>query len=123
MILAQARRVVDALTPEERAEVTVVAVTLDPARDDRKALAALAAAQGVAAPAWRLVTGEPARVEATLDAMGITRRRNPETGVIDHANLFLVIDRAGRVAYRFTLGDLQERWTASALRSLVAERP
>lgn len=123
MILAQARRVVAALTAEERAEVTVVAVTLDPWRDDRKALAALAAAQQVAAPAWRLLTGEPARVEATLDAMGITRKRNAETGAIDHANLFLVIDRAGLVAYRFTLGDLQERWTLDALRSLVAERP
>jgi protein SCO1/2 len=123
MILAQARRVVGALTAKERAEVTVVAVTLDPTRDDRRALAALAAAQQVSAPAWRLVGGEPARVEATLDAMGITRKRNPETGLIDHANLFLVVDRAGRVAYRFTLGELQERWTVEALRSLVAERP
>jgi protein SCO1 len=53
--------------------------------------------------------------------MGIERVRNAETGLIDHANLFLVIDRQGRVAYRFTLGDRQEQWLVSALRLLLAE--
>lgn len=122
MITAQARRVLDALEPAEVAQVTVLAVTLDPAHDDQTVRAALAAGQGVAAPRWRLLGGEPARVDATLDALGITRRRDPATGIIDHANLFLLVDRAGRVAFRFTLGELQERWTVDALRALIAER-
>jgi protein SCO1 len=122
MILAQTHRVLAALDEAERAQVTVLAVTLDPERDDVPRLAELARAQSAAAPRWHLLTGEPARVEHVLDLLGITRRRN-EDGVIEHANLFLLVDRAGRVAYRFTLGDLQERWTLAALRALVAERP
>jgi protein SCO1/2 len=121
MILSQAKRALAELTPEERDAITVVAVTLDPERDDPPRLHALATAQGVAAPAWRLAGGDPRAVNAALDALGITRRRDPETGVIDHASLFLLVDRGGRVAYRFTLGELQERWTVEALRSLVRE--
>jgi len=41
--------------------------------------------------------------------------------VIDHANLFLLLDRNGKVAYRLGLGDRQERWLASALRILLQE--
>jgi protein SCO1/2 len=122
MVLAQAIRALGALAPEERAQVTVVAVTLDPATDDVARLAELARSRQVAAPRWNLVTGEPARVEAILDRMGITRERRAD-GTIDHANLFLLVDRKGRVAYRFTLGDVQERWTVDALRALVAEAP
>jgi protein SCO1/2 len=122
MILAQAKRALGQLTDAERAELTVVAITLDPARDTPTVLAELARAQGVHAPLWRLATGAPARVEKTLDAWGFSRRRDPSTGVIEHANLFLLVDRAGRVAYTLTLGDLQERWLVDALRRLVAER-
>lgn len=121
MILAQVKRVVSALSPAERDDLVILAVTLDPEHDDRAALARLAAAQEVAAPRYHLLTGAPALVNAALDTMGIERRRDPETGVIDHANLFLVIDRQGRVAYRFTLGDRQEQWLVAALRLLLAE--
>ncbi|MNC96767.1 hypothetical protein D3C83_142260 [compost metagenome] len=61
-------------------------------------------------------------MESTLDALGVARTRDPETGVIDHANLFVLVDRDGRVAYRFTLGERQERWLVQALRLLLAER-
>jgi protein SCO1/2 len=121
MILLQAKSVLAELTPEERASVTVVAVTLDPERDRPPELAALALRNGVHAPSFRLATGDPAAVGATLDAYGISRRRDAESGVIDHANLFAVIDRDGRIAYRFTLGELQRDWLARALRLLIAE--
>lgn len=121
MIFAQAKDVVGALTETERADLSVVAVTLDPQHDDVERLAALADAHGLEAPTWRLATGEPEVVEATLDRMGVARSRDPESGLIDHANVFLLIDRRGRVAYRFTLGDLQRDWMLEALRLLVAE--
>ena len=121
MILAQAKRSLEALSPEAREDVVVVAVTLDPSRDTPEVLSKLAAAQGVAAPAWRLASGDPASVERTLDAFGFSRSRDPETGVIDHASLFLVLDRGGKIAYRFTLGERQERWLESALELLAAE--
>jgi len=121
MILGQARRAVASLPPEKRGEVTVVAVTLDPKKDTPEVLARMAEAQGVSAPSFRLATGATEVVEPLLDRMGIERRRDPATGVIDHANLFLAIDRRGRVAYRFTLGERQERWLETALGLLVAE--
>jgi protein SCO1/2 len=122
MILKQAKRAIAALTPEERAHVTIVGVTLDPQHDTPEVLAKMAAGQGVTAPTFRLATGAPNVIEPLLDRLGIERRRDPETGVIDHSNLFLVVDRQGRIAYRLTLGERQEQWLITALHQLVAER-
>ena len=44
------------------------------------------------------------------------------TRMIDHANLFLLLDREGRIAYRLSLGDQQERWLVTALQVLLRER-
>lgn len=121
MILAQTKRAVATLTDAEREDLTVVAVTLDPEHDTPDRLGALAKGQGIAAPLYRLATGEVAEVNDVLDALGITRSRDPETGVISHANLFLVVDRNGKLAYRFTLGDRQEQWLGAALQALVRE--
>jgi protein SCO1/2 len=120
-IFRQARRSLAGLSAAERAEVVVLAVTLDPARDTPAALPRLAAAQKVAAPQWRLLSGPPAEVEAVLDAMEVARQRDPKTGVIDHANVFLLLDRRGRLAYRLTIGDRQQRWMDAALRVLLNE--
>jgi protein SCO1/2 len=120
-ILGQAKRVVQSLDGADAAGVTVLGVTLDPEHDDVETLAHMAAAQGVKAPRFQLLTGESAEVEKVLDRMGVERRRDPDTGVIDHADLFLVIDRAGFVAYRFTVSDLQERWMREALLLLLRE--
>lgn len=122
MILGQARSALAALDPDERAEVTVLGVTLDPGRDDPAAMARMAEGQGVSAPAFRLLTGPIDRVERTLDAIGVARKRDPATGVIDHTNVFLLVDRRGRVAFRFGLGDLQEQWLVEGLRALVREQ-
>jgi protein SCO1/2 len=122
MILKQAKRAVAALTPEERASVTLLGVTLDPQHDTPEVLAKMASGQGVAAPTFRLATGAPTVIEPLLDRLGIERRRDPETGVIDHSNLFLVVDRQGRIAYRLTLGERQEQWLITALQQLVAEK-
>jgi protein SCO1/2 len=122
MLMAQARRAVASLTPAQRADLRVMAITLDPAHDTREQLAAMARAQRLEAPQWRLLTGEPAEVERVLDRFDVSRRRNPETGVIEHANLFLLLDRRGRIAYRLGLGESQERWLAVALALLLDER-
>jgi protein SCO1/2 len=120
-ILSQARRAVAALTPEERDEVTVLGVTLDPEHDDAARMVAMATAQKVAAPTFRLLTGPVEDVNRTLDAFDVTRKRNPDTGLIDHANVFVLIDRQGRVAYRFGLSEQQEQWLTEGLRVLVRE--
>jgi hypothetical protein len=34
---------------------------------------------------------------------------------IDHANLFILVDREDRIVYRFTLDERQQSWLGSAL--------
>ncbi|MCC6807463.1 MAG: SCO family protein [Deltaproteobacteria bacterium] len=121
-VMMQTKRVVASLSEAEREQLTVLAITLDPEHDDQRALKELEGAQKLSAPLYRLLTGEPADVNAALDAMQVARERNPKTGVIDHANVFLLIDKGGRLAYRFALGALQERWLTKAI-ELLAEEP
>lgn len=121
MIMGQSKRVIDALTPEERADLTFVGITLDATRDTQDVLAAMAKGQGVSTPVFNLCTGDLETVEALLDNFGVARSRNEETGEIDHANLFILIDRNGKIAYRLTIGDQQERWLGTALRLLLKE--
>jgi len=64
----------------------------------------MARLHGVSAPLFHLLGGEPAIVNRVLDGFGFKRNRDPKTGAIDHANLFVLMDRTGHVAYRFTLG-------------------
>lgn len=121
MILAQAKRALATLDPEERRDVVVLTVTLDPERDDTAARATMAKNQKVEAPAWRLLGGPVDAVERALDDLQIARERDPETGIITHVNVLAVIDRKGRLAYRFSLGDRQAEWLGDAMKLLVRE--
>lgn len=121
MIFAQSKAALDALSPAEREHVRAMAVSLDPEKDTPEVLSALAAGQGLSLPTWSLLTGERANVEGTLHDLGFAWERDPDTGVINHSNMFLLIDRQGRVAYRFSLGQRQQRWLISGLQTLLAE--
>ena len=121
MIMGQAKRALAALTSEERRDIAVAAITLDPEHDDEARLGTMARAQMVASPTFHLLWGPPAEVNTALDDFSISRTRDPKTGQIDHANLFILVDRSGRIAYRLTLGEQQERWLVAALRTLVGE--
>ncbi len=121
MLMGQAKRAIANLPEELRDGVRIVAITLDPERDGTEELAAMATGQGVEAPLFRFATGEATVVNTLLDDLGIARERDPQTGIIDHANLFIVVDRAGHIAYRFTLGERQEQWLATALQVLARE--
>ncbi len=120
-ILAQAKASVAELAEEQLEDLRVVAVTMDPANDSSQVLSLLAQNHELESPVFNLVTGPVAEVERTLDRMQIARTRDPETGVIDHANLFLLIDRDGKLAYRLGLGERQQRWLTTALGVLLNE--
>jgi cytochrome oxidase Cu insertion factor (SCO1/SenC/PrrC family) len=122
LILSQIRAALAELGPGELQDLTVIAVTLDPSNDSAEVLAALADGHGFRAPLYNLVTGPSQEVERVLDDMQIARVRDPKTGVIDHANIFLLIDREGRIAYRLGLGGRQKTWLTAALRVLLEEQ-
>lgn len=121
LIMQQLDRSLSALAPEERSQVRVLAVTLNPERDDQQAMAAAAKRYHVAAPEYRLLYGDSLEVNATLDRLEIARTSDPMSGDISHANLFVLVDKRGDVAFRLTLGKTQERWLTDALRVLVHE--
>jgi protein SCO1 len=123
MIMAQAKRAVAQLTEEEQAEVVFMGVTLDPESDSVESMTAMAFGQGVSTPQFHLLSGAPDVVNPVLDHMGILRKWNDELKTIDHTNLFIVLDRDGMVAYRFSLGERQEAWLVEALRLVLAESP
>lgn len=120
-ILSQAKASVAEIAEEQLDNLRVIAVTMDPATDSSEVLARLAQNHGLEAPLFNLVTGPVAEVEYTLDTMNIARQRDPETGVISHANLFLLIDKNGKLAYRLGLGERQQRWLTTALGVLLDE--
>ncbi|MCP5068680.1 MAG: SCO family protein [bacterium] len=122
LILEQTKAAVAELGPGELQDLTVVAVTLDPGNDSAEVLATLADGHDLQAPLYNLVTGPSQEVERVLDEMQIARSRDPETGVINHANIFLLIDREGKIAYRLGLGERQQTWLTTALRVLLKEQ-
>ncbi len=119
MILRGAREALRPLPPDERARVDVVAITLDPSHDTPERLAEMARSHNISAPGFRLLTGPAPVVERTLDELSIARTRNAQTGVIDHANVYVLLDREGRVAYRLSPNERQRAWVVSALRALL----
>ena len=121
MLMAGAKDAVAALTEEERKDLQVVGITLDPAHDTPEVLAAMVKGRELDPAVFRFVTGPVAMVEGLLDAYSVAREKNATTGMIDHANLFLLLDREHKLAYRLTLGERQQRWLVQALRLLLAE--
>ena len=121
LIMTQTKRAIAALSAEEQAGLNVVAITMDPEHDTPEVLHTLTQTHGVEAPSFHAVTGDSATVNTILDRYGFSRTWDPDSGIIDHVNLFLLIDRQGKIAYRFSLGDLQERWLVDAMRVLLNE--
>lgn len=122
IILSDLQDAVAALTSEELDDLRVAVITLDPENDTPEVLANVAAARGFTSPPFHLLSGEPATVERVLDDFAFPRSRDAETGFINHANLFILVDREGGVAYRFAPGKRQQSWLGSALRLLLADR-
>lgn len=122
MLLGDLKDSVATLTPEEIGDLRIAVITLDPENDTPEVLAGIAAARGFTSPPFHLLTGEPKTVERVLDDFSFPRTRDAETGLIEHSKLFFLVDREGRIAYRFTLDEEQNNWLESALKLLLAER-
>jgi len=86
----------------ERSDLPIFVVTLDPWRDTPERLSSIAAAWGFATDAGedRVLSGPIADVEQVLDRIGIGRRRDPDTGELDHSATVLLVDGDGRIAWR-----------------------
>lgn len=122
IILDQAREVMQQLNSYEQQQLHLMALTMDPKKDTPKMLKMTANHYKLTASNQHLLTGQPDYINEILDQLNISRRRRND-GAINHANIFILIDKQGRIAYRFTLGDRQKRWLTKAVRILINESP
>ena len=121
-IFMELRKILGELPAAERADLRVVALSLNPEYETTELMNALAAGRGLAHPEFRYVNAvAPAAMHDALTRLQFSATRNPQTGVVDHANLFLLVDRSNRIAYRFTLDPRHRAWLRTALRSLLRE--
>lgn len=121
-ILLEVQAILDELPPAKRAGLSVVALSLNPEYETTELMAAAAAARGFTHPEFRYVNGaDPAAMHTLLTQLQFAATRDPQTGIIDHANLFLLVDRANHIAYRFTLDPRHRAWLRAALHSLLNE--
>jgi protein SCO1 len=123
MILLQIRNLLSDLTPEEQADLAIIAISLNPEEDTEENRAiTIEQYYGPERSNIHFVNGATSEVNAVLDKLQILRSRNPETGQIDHSNLFFVLDRQGKIAYRLSLSERHESWLIAALRAVLAEK-
>jgi protein SCO1/2 len=122
MMLKKIREVLDQLTPAERADLAVVAFSLSPEADTRELRTMITRAYGFDSAQFHFVNGVPAEMNALLDRLNIGRMRDEKTGQLVHSNLFFLLDRGGRIAYRLSLSQREQSWLSSAVRVLLAEK-
>lgn len=122
MMLSKIREVLDQLSPVERADLAVVAFSLSPEVDTRELRGMITKAYGFDDAPFHFVNGVPAEMNALLDRLGIGRMRDAKTGELIHSNLFILLDREGRIAYRLSLSQREQSWLTTAVRVLLAEK-
>jgi protein SCO1/2 len=120
-ILVQVKELSDTLPPEVRERFGVVAMSLNPEYDTAELMGAVAEAYGFTYPHFRYLNGQPSVMNPLLRDFQFAARRNPETGQIDHANLFILVDAEGRIAYRFNLDRRHRGWLREAVLALTSE--
>lgn len=120
-ILLETKALLASLPPAARARISVVALSLNPEEDTTELMDRITEAYGFTHPEFRYLNGEAAGLHETLTQLGFARVKNVRTGVIDHANLFLLLDVEGNIAYRFTLDTRHRSWLREGLIALAAE--
>ncbi len=120
-ILLQVRDTLDALPAAARDRLRVWAFSLSPEYDTVELMAGVAEAYGFTYPQFRYLNGPVEPTRAVLENWQFSARRDPDTGLVEHANLFILLDAQGKIAYRFNLDRRHEGWLREAILALTAE--
>ncbi|MBZ4421612.1 SCO family protein [Myxococcus sp. RHSTA-1-4] len=116
LLFARLKRIAAGMTPEARARVRIVLVSLDPARDTPEAMTRLVRTHGVDPERWRLLRTDEAGVRDVAAVLGIRYRTVPGGGM-NHESVITLLDAEGVIDTRLAgpdapLEGLQERLTA-----------
>jgi len=102
LLIHNLQAVVDGLSPRAQAEVRIVLVSFDPARDTPKQLAAVATERGLDSR-WRLLTaggaGADDAVRDVAAVLGFQYRKQPD-GEYNHSSVISLLDRSGVIQMR-----------------------
>jgi len=121
LIVDSAKGVEHALTPEERARLHVLLVSLDPARDDPAALKQVFDKRRLPADRWTLARTEAAGVRRLAAVLGI-RYRPLADGEFNHTSALVLIDGEGRILARTeTLGSVPDPAFLAAVKAALAK--
>lgn len=121
-IFLELKKILAELPAADRAGLSIVALSLNPEYETTELMNLIAEGRGLAHPGFRYANAaEPAAMHDALTRLQFSATRDPRTGVIGHANLFLLIDRSGHIAYRFTLNPRHQSWLRAGLRALLDE--
>ena len=120
-ILLQIKDLIAGLSPDRRARLDVLALSLNPDYDTTELMARIAEGYSLPYPQFRYANGGTRVMIPLLRDFQFAARRNPATGLVDHANLFILIDANGRIAYRFNLDQRHRPWLIAAVESLTDE--
>jgi protein SCO1/2 len=99
-MLIDTMRITEAsLSAQERARLSTLLITFDPARDDVNRLAAVAAQRRLDPANWTLARTDPASVRKIAAALDIQYRQLSD-GEYNHTTVLVLLDRDGNVAGR-----------------------
>lgn len=99
LIIDSAKGVEHGLTPAERAGLGILLVSLDPRRDDTRALKSVADKRKLDPARWTLARTEAGGVARLAAVLGV-RYRALEDGEFNHTSQLVLLDREGRVLAR-----------------------
>lgn len=123
LIVDSAKGVEHALTPAERAGLGILLVSLDPARDDTAALAAVARKRGLDPATWTLARTQAASVRRVAALLGV-RYRALADGEFNHTSALVLLDAQGRVLARTDrLGAIPDPAFLAAVKASLAAAP
>lgn len=99
LLIADLQRMERELPPRIKADLRIVLVSLDPARDTPDALQALARARQVDESRWRLLRAPEDTVRDIAALLGVKYRRLPD-GSFNHSSVITLLDPDGAIVVR-----------------------
>ncbi|MCC6415481.1 MAG: SCO family protein [Opitutaceae bacterium] len=120
-ILQQVQALLKTLPSGARDLLRVWAFSLSPEYDTVDLMRRVTEGYGFVYPQFRYLNGDPAAMRGVLENWQFSARRDYKTGLVEHANLFILVDAQGRIAYRFKLDRRHEGWLREAILALTAE--
>ncbi|MCC5835592.1 MAG: SCO family protein [Opitutales bacterium] len=121
MILLETRDLVDSLPQSALDHLIILAISLDPKGDSAEIMGQVANAYNFTYPEFRYLNGDADTMRSLLRSFNFSPTFNERTQQIDHANLFILVDIDGHIAYRFNLDPRHSSWIREAVMQLTRE--